>query len=222
MPVIDTDTDAGKAELQKLIDAETQGLKDKNTELLSEIKKQKDSLKSIQAQIDELSSAKEKAEQEALEKSGDVEKVKASIEAREKKEREKLEAALQSKEAALQKLLVDQGLTEALTKAGVQNPAHLKAAKALILAENKAEIVEENGITVAKIGDQSLHDYVSSFAQGEDGKHFVSAPNNSGGGARGNQNGSGGQKKLSEMTEKERVALFKSDPEAYRRLKQQA
>ena len=47
MPMIDTDTAEGKAELQKLIDAATEGLKNKNAELLGDVKKQKDSMKAI-------------------------------------------------------------------------------------------------------------------------------------------------------------------------------
>lgn len=72
---IDTDTAEGKAELQKLIDAETKGLKDKNAELLGDVKKLKDASKGVQDQLDELKAAKEAADEEAAAKTGDVEKI---------------------------------------------------------------------------------------------------------------------------------------------------
>jgi len=220
MTTLDLNTEEGKAELQKLIDKETEGLKSKNSELLGEIKKQKDGIKSIQEQLDEIKEAKEKAEQEALEASGDVDKIKQSLEQKYAKEQEKLTGVNQTLQAQLHKLLVDNGITEALNKAGVTNPAHLKAAKALILAENKAEVGEQDGNTVATIGGQSITDFVSAFAQGEDGKHFVSAPNNAGGGANGsNSGGKAATGKKADMTVTQKTAYIREHgKEAYDKL----
>lgn len=187
--VIDTDTEEGKAALQKLIDADTKGLKDKNTELLGDQKKLKKDMEALQSQMDEINKAKEDAEAAAAAKSGDVTKITAALEAKHKKEREDDAKKLADKDASLHKLLVDNGLTDALTKAGVTNPAHLKAAKAMILAENKAEVGDVDGTLTASIGGKPITDFVSAFAQGEDGKHFVAAPINGGGGAGGSNGG---------------------------------
>ncbi|AEP08897.1 hypothetical protein [Micavibrio aeruginosavorus] len=218
MPVIDTDTAEGKAELQKMIDKETEGLKAKKDELLGEVKKLKDSSKSIQEQLDELKAAKDAAEEEAAAKGGDVEKIKSTLEARHAKEKGDLSAKLADREAKLHKLLVDNGLTEALTKAGVTNPAHLKAAKAMILAENKAEVSDADGAAVATISGKPIQEFVSSFAQGEDGKHFIAATANSGGGAGGSNGGgkaAGGQTR-SAMNHVDKAAYIKEHgQEAY-------
>ena len=183
MATIDTETAEGKAALQKIIDTETAGLKAKNDELLGKQKKQGDDLKAIQTQLDEIKAAKEAAEEEAANKSGDVTKVKEQLEAKHAKEMKALNDAIAAKDGSLHKLLVDNGLTEALTKAGVA-PQYLDAAKALIQANNKAEITEIDGKTVAKFGDKEITEFVTGWAQGDNGKHFVAAPVNGGGGGK--------------------------------------
>ena len=188
MATIDTETAEGKAALQKIIDTETAGLKAKNDELLGKQKKQGDDLKAIQTQLDEIKAAKEAAEEEAANKSGDVTKVKEQLEAKHAKEMKALNDTIAAKDGSLHKLLVDNGLTEALTKAGVA-PQYLDAAKALIQTNNKAEIAEIDGKTVAKFGDKEIAEFVTGWAQGDSGKHFVAAPVNGGGGAKGTGDG---------------------------------
>lgn len=190
MPMIDTDTTEGKAELQKLIDAETSGLKKKNEELLGDLKKVKESTKDIQTQLDELKTAKETAENEAAEKSGDIEKLKASLEAKFTKERDTLAAERDASNATVHKLLVENGLNDALTKAGVV-PHHMDAVKALIMTQHKPAVVEVDGAPVARVGDDNIGDFVTKWAQGDQGKHYIAATANSGGGA-GGSNGGGG------------------------------
>ncbi len=95
---------------------------------------------------------------------------------------------LQDAEGFTQRLLVDNGLTDALAKAGVTNPAHLKAVKAMLAGQ--VQIVADGDQKVAKVGDKALPDFVSEWAKGDEGKFFVSAPNNSGGGAAGGSTGS--------------------------------
>lgn len=216
MPKIDTDTEEGKAELRKLIDAETEGLKNKNNELLGDNKKIKETLKTLQDHLDVIQKEKDETEAAAAAKSGDLEKLKSQLEAKHKKELSDRDALIQSKDGVLHKLLVDNALTEALTKAGVSNPAHLKAAKAMILAENKAEVSESDGQAVASISGKSIADFVTTFAQGEDGKHFVSAPANGGGGANGSNGGGKAAAASGNMagTPAERIAaLQKKHPE---------
>jgi SMC interacting uncharacterized protein involved in chromosome segregation len=183
MPTIDTDTAEGKAELQKLIDEATKGLKEKRDELLANDKKRKDELKSLQDRLEALEAEKADAEQKAAEKGGDIEKIKSQLEAKHKKELDTVNAKLEAANSKLHTTLVDGGITEALTKAGVA-PQYLDASKALLL-KNKAEIEEnENGVVV-KIDGKPLNEFVTAWAQGDQGKHFVAAPNNGGGGAQG-------------------------------------
>ncbi len=185
---IDTDTEEGKAELQKLIDNATTGLKEKNAELLGDQKKLKDSMKSIQTQLDEIAAAKEAAEQDALSKSGDVEKIKSALEEKHRKEKDTLTAALNEKDATLRNLVIDNGLTDALTKAGVA-PQYLDAARALIQTKHKGELGEADGAVIATFDGKPIKDFVTEWSQGDSGKHFIAAPNNSGGGANGANGG---------------------------------
>lgn len=185
---IDTETEEGKAELQKIIDKETEGLKAKNAELLGNQKKLRDEMKAIQDQLDEIADAKKKAEEEAALKSGDVDKIRKQLEEKNSKAVAELEAKLKEKDSTLHALLVDQGLTEALTKQGVA-PQYLDAAKALIKTTNKAEITDSEKGPVAMFDGKPLTDFVSEWSQGDQGKHFKAAPDNGGGGANGANGG---------------------------------
>ncbi|MAR55994.1 MAG: hypothetical protein CMM93_02320 [Rickettsiales bacterium] len=214
MTVIDTNTEEGKAELQKLIDNATEGLKNKNSELLAEVKDQKAANKSFQDQLDELKAAKEAADEEAANKSGDVEKIKANLETKHQKEREALMSELKGKNSMLHTMLVDNGLTEALSKAGVA-PQYMDAAKALIQKNNAAEVTEVDGAAVARIGNESISDFVKGWSQGDQGKHFVAAPANGGGGA-GGSNGGGkapSGKSWMEMNNQEKTEYLKQNKE---------
>jgi wobble nucleotide-excising tRNase len=95
--------------------------------------------------------------------------------------------ALDSESKYTRQLLIQNGLTAELSKAGVTNPTHLKAVQAM-LKEN-VQIVVEGDARIAKIGDKALSDYVKEWAAGDEGKHFVQAPANSGGGATGGNGG---------------------------------
>lgn len=102
---------------------------------------------------------------------------------------EKSAADLASERGFNERLLVDNGLNAALLEAGVQNPAHLKGAAALIRG-NKVEVLIEGENRVAKIGGKPLADFVKEWSQSDDGKAYVSAPGNGGG----NAPGSGGKR----------------------------
>jgi len=113
---------------------------------------------------------------------------------------EALTKQLASESGFTQKLLVDNGLTDALVKAGVA--AHyLPAAKAMLAGQ--AKIVTEGDVRKAMMGDKSLVDHVSAWAASDEGKHFVAAPQNSGAGASGNaSNGGSGVKTLIQAGDK--------------------
>lgn len=210
MAVIDTDTAEGKAKLQELIDAETKGLRDKKDELLGDLKKTKDSVKDLQAQFDELKAEKDKAETEAANKSGDVERIKADLQKQHKKELDKLTAERDAAVGTTNSLLIDGGLSEALAKSGVA-PQHMDAVKALIKLNHKPEVAIVDGKAVARVGDASLTDFVSTWAQGDQGKHYIAAKDNGGGGASGSNGGSGAPAKGNMGGDKaERTAAIKA------------
>lgn len=214
------ESEEGKAAISKLIEQATEGLKSKNEELLGDKKKLKSELSSIQEQINAIKEEKEAAETAAAEKSGDVEKIKATLEAKHKKELEALAAQVNDGKSKLHGLLVENGLTDALTKAGVA-PQYLDAVKSLVTTKHKAEIVDNEGVVSATLDGQPLSEFVTQWAQGEQGKHFIAAPANGGGGT-GGANGGGKASvdvKRSEMSHVQKAAYIKEHgQDAYSKL----
>ncbi len=94
----------------------------------------------------------------------------------------KTQKAVEKRDAALQRHLVDAGLTDALAKAGVA-PHFLEAARAML--RSTATVKATGDDYVAQIGDKPLAEAVKEWASADVGKHFVSAPANAGGGAGG-------------------------------------
>ena len=142
----------------------------------------------LQARVEELTEAKEKADKSA------------------KTEVEKLTKALAEKDGALTQHLIDAGLTDALAKAGVA-PHYLTAAKAMF--KGQAVLKAEGAEYKALIGDKPISDAITAWAATDEGKHFVAAPANSGGGAP----GGGGKSvnhgdKLPDLTDKAGRAAF--------------
>jgi uncharacterized protein YdcH (DUF465 family) len=116
-------------------------------------------------------------------------------------EAEKLKKAYADESGFTQKLLVDNGLTEALVKNGIA-PQFLSAVKALFAGQT--QVVTEGDSRAAKIGDKNLTEFVSDWSKTDEGKHFVAAPNNSGGGSSGGL-GHAGTADLSGLKPTERI-----------------
>ena len=169
------------AKISEAIEAATGGLVKKNQELLSELKEARKGRAIDPAELDKL-----QAKIDALEADlGTAHKT--------KKEQEKAlklaQDALASESGFTQKLLLDSGLTEALVKAGVATPM-LPAVKAML--GSQAKVIVDGDARKAVIGDKDLTEFVSAWATTDEGKHFIAAPANGGGGASGGAgNGSG-------------------------------
>lgn len=184
----DDDKTYTKEDLDAAIEKETEGLKAKRDELLESNRKLKDEQRKTNERLQALEESAEEAERVKAEKDGDVKTAVEQAEKKWQKELEKRDEALKQKDSHLQKLLVDNGLTEALTQAGVA-PQYMKAAKALLKTEGNIEISEDDGTPVAKLDGKPLSEAVSEWSQGDDGKHYVAAAPNSGGGAQGANGG---------------------------------
>lgn len=169
------------AKISEAIEAATGGLVKKNQELLTELKEARKGRAIDPAELDKL-----QAKIDALEADlGTAQKT--------KKEQEKAlklaQDALASESGFTQKLLLDNGLTEALVKAGVATPM-LPAVKAML--GSQAKVIVDGDARKAVIGDKDLTEFVSAWATTDEGKHFIAAPANGGGGASGGAgNGSG-------------------------------
>jgi hypothetical protein len=171
MSDIDLTSPEVKAAIDAAVNEAVAGLKDKNTELLGKIKKlQKD------AAIDP-------ADLAAVETERDQWKDKAvAAEKLAKKAATDAEAAIKRAEAAessTTRLLADSALGEALGKAGITNPVHQKAVKAMFA--NDVQVVAEGDAKVAKIGDKTVVEALAEWAGSDEGKHFVTNSANGGG-----------------------------------------
>lgn len=164
------------------LEAAVEALTAKNRELLGEVKVAKAKAKG--AEIDPAEHAALQSEIEGLR----ADLTKATKDSA--KTIEQLQKDLSAKDNSLQSYLIDNGLTDALVKAGVRSE-FMPAAKAML--RNQAQIKADNGDYAALMGDKPLVDAVAEWASSDEGKHFISAPANSGGGAAG---GNGGQQSI--------------------------
>lgn len=181
----------------------TEGLANKNKELLAELKEARkgqeikpEVVEKLQAQIDALEKDLSEAQKSNKEKDKVIEKVNAQ---------------LQSESGFTTKLLLDNGLTDALVKAGVAAPM-LPAVKAML--SQQAKVVAEGETRKAVIGDKDLQAFISEWAGSDEGKHFIQAPSNNGGGALGNNANTGKQtvkrESFDAMSQAERASFVKS------------
>ncbi|MBD9476493.1 hypothetical protein IB268_26520 [Achromobacter sp. ACM01] len=183
-----------KALLEEVAAEATEALSAKNKELLAELRAAKAKAKG--SDVDPEEHARLQTQVEEL--TGKLDKVtKDSV-----RQIEKLTKDLTDKDGTLTQHLIDGGLSTALAKAGVA-PHFMDAAKAML--RGQASI--KDGAAV--IGDKPLADHVTEWAGTDQGKHFVTAPANSGGGGQG---GNGGGKTSGNLggTRDERVAALKA------------
>lgn len=174
MADIDLSSPEVKEAIKAAVEEATTGLIKKRDELLGEVKKLRKN-----SEIDPEDYQRLKDENDELH--GKV------TEAQKAAKKAIDEAAKATKQAeaesgAVSKLLVDNGLTESLTKAGVK-PEYMKAAKSMLASQ--VNVVAEGDQRIAKVGDKALSDFVTTWAASDEGKHFVAAQNNSGGGSQG-------------------------------------
>ncbi len=151
------------------------GLQSKNADLLTEVKKLKKGREIDPQTVTDLETENEKLTADlAIAQKTAKDATKAA---------ETATNALKSESTAVARLLIDSGLVSELTKHGVTNPVHLKAAQAML--RGGVTIAADGENRVAKIGDKVLADAVKEWAGSDEGKFFVTAATNSGGGAAG-------------------------------------
>ena len=162
-------------ELDLAIEEATKPLINKRDELLKELKTARKNLENV----------------------GDVEKLHEKIEALENerdtalkqfkdaaKQLEQVSKSLESESGFTSKLLLDNGLTDALVKAGVKKEL-LPAVKALL--SKQAKVVADGDARKAVIGDKGMSEFITEWSASDEGKHFIQAPANGGGGADGSK-----------------------------------
>lgn len=132
-------------------------------------------------------------------------------------ERDEWKGKFETATETARKNALDRDLTDALTAAGVTNPAFAKAARTMIAGNVRID-EQGNPFVETDMGPLNLAEHVKRWTSGE-GKDFVTAPK--GGGSKGGD-GTVPSKKWNEMTSGEKTRLFRENPQEYERLKSAA
>jgi hypothetical protein len=160
----------------KRLERRTEAFSGKSPEELEKIISETDSLKAELETAKNLLADKEKLLEAATRQNTEKETL--------------LTRSLNEEKAAVTRLLLDSGLTAELSKANVK-PSLIGAAKALIREKGILSVEGEGEIrtAVARIRKdgieqkQNLPDWVKDFLTSEEGKEFIAAKENAGGGA---------------------------------------
>lgn len=162
-----------QAQLEELA-AGNEALQKKNRELLGELKAAKARAKGVEIDPDEYAGLQ--SEVDALRDQL------AKTEKMSKGEIEKFQKALSEKDGAIQNYLIENGLADAMLKANVRTDL-MPAVKAML--KQQTSVKADGSEYMALMGEKPLAEAVIEWAQSDAGKPFVSAPDNSGGGAAG-------------------------------------
>lgn len=171
----DPNDEADKSAVKAMIDEAVAGLSSKNKELLAELKEARkgqqiapEVVEKLEAQIDSL-----KAELSTAQSTAKTAQ----------READQAKKALESEAGFTQKLLVENGLNNEISRVGVVEPEFAKALKSMF--SGMVQIVADGDQRVAKVGEKSLTDFMTEWAKTDAAKVFLPAGNNSGGGAQG-------------------------------------
>lgn len=190
-------------------EAEIEGLKTKNTDLIGKLRKARaeggnentGEIERLETELNEAQGKLRKAESDLRQVNRDVATVTA--------ERDAAQTSLQAETDFARNLLVNNGLTGALVEANVA-PQFLDDVTASLARQ--VTIKDSDGERKAFVGDKPLGEFVKEWSQSDRGKHYVVAPANGGGGTPPPGSPQGGAKKLYEMTEPERIAAHNANP----------
>lgn len=198
---VDLNSPEVKAAIQAAVDSAVQPLIAKRDELLGEVKSLR---KGKQISPEDL----EKLEAEIETLKGNLQTANSELKTA-KKVADETTKALQSEAGFTQKLLVENGLTEAFMKAGVKDQDYIDLLKAK--HGSIAKVVVDGDSRKVMFGDKDMDTYLTEWKATDSAKKFISASNNTGGGTEGGQ--SGGNNKLAGKIDgdsKEREAYFAS------------
>lgn len=191
---IDIDSPEIKAAIDAAVEDAVSGLKAKNIDLAARLEKARagktidpDDYRQLEERSSKLEADLTAANKHIKTLSGDYEKTKKAHE---------------SESEFTRRLLVDNGLVDELTKAGVTDPIRLKAAKAML--KESVSLSIDGEARKAMMGDKPLSEAIKEWAASDEGKHFIAAPNNNGGGASGGGGGADTDS-LAKMTAQQRM-----------------
>lgn len=184
---IELDSPEGKAAIEAAVEKATAPLLAKRDELLGEVKKLRKGQQLDPADLERVESERDEYRTQLAEANKAAKKATTDAETARK--------ALSDAEGYTTKLLVDNGLADALAKAGVTNPVHQKAAKAMLASQ--VSVVADGDARVPKVGDKMLADFITEWAGSDEGKHFVTADDMQGMGSKDSKAGGAGKQSVS-------------------------
>jgi hypothetical protein len=204
------------------------GLKSQVEKLLGEKKDIEKKLADIEKAQKEADEAKRAAEEEAAKKAGDIAALEKSwqgkLEAKEKELKDQYEGKIKKMESALSRLLRTNVANEIAMKIGLDGSESVLSKLLLDRIGYEEEGGDYKTVVLDKEGKRSALSIEELMKEVQADKAFaplLKGSNASGGGAGGGSNKSGGAaKKFSEMSEKERLELYRSNPAEYRKLKE--
>lgn len=177
------------AAIQAAVDAAVNPLIAKRDELLGEVKTLRKGKQIAPEDVEKL-----EAQIETLQ--GDLTKANGELKTA-KKTADDATKALQSESGFTQKLLVENGLTEAFMKAGVTDQDYIDLLKSK--HSGLAKVVIDGDNRKVMFGDKDMETYLTEWKTTESAKKFIAANNNSGGGSQ----GGGGKTNVKTLTRAE-------------------
>lgn len=192
-----------KAAIAAAVDDAVKGLKNKNSELLGDMKDLKTKLKEIEDE-------KEEIERKVADKSGDVNAIKEQLKKEFEKKEKQYNETISKLTGQLNIEVIEKGLSQSLVKAKIA-PEHMDAVTALIKTVYKGEVGDNDGKPFAKFDGKAVDEFVTGWVQTDVGKRYVLADNNSGGGsngATGNGKANSDSKKTITRSEFEALPMF--------------
>jgi len=175
--------------LSKIVESEVEALKKNNFRLNGEKDKLQEAFKPFQGldpnEVREAVEAHRKAAEERKKNEGKFEELQKDLQSRHAQEIEQIKNQLREKESFIHRLVVGDGLTQALLKHGVA-PEFVEAAKALLERKVPISIDSDTYTAIVKtdMGDAPLEKFVENWVQTNDGRPFVAAKGNAGGAER--------------------------------------
>lgn len=167
-------------------------------------------LKTLKAQIAELTTAKEEAETAAAEKAGDIDTIRKQLEAKHKKEIDNLTRERDQLSSDLRTIRVDNEINSAIASLGIKTE-FVPAVEALL--HRRVEYADGQ----ASIEGQPIGEWAKAWSAKE-GAVYRPAPNNSGAGAMGNDGTQPSALPIPKSAEEitsAHMALSRTDPAAY-------
>lgn len=182
---------------------------DKKEELLSKLAKKDDPANA--SELERLRQFEQATNQQNAEAKQNYEEALGIRETQYNNDLEKYKADMDALKGQLRSVLVDKGLSDALDAVNI-NPALKQGAIAML----QSQIEIQNGQAVA--GEASLSDFIKEWSDSDTGKAFTLAPQTSGAGVQQSNGYNGQAKSLAEMSEAERVNLYRTDPAKFQQL----